>query len=254
MACLGLLGTAIAATSFSPAKPLELTKSATTVETVAVTAPAPLPAPAPAPAAENTIDLAETAVLYNELHLEEAGMKPEVFESAVKGFSKIVAEGKCANDDKLTIIDFSQPSTQKRLYVVDLDTKKILFQSLVSHGRNSGSLWARSFSNQAETFKSSPGFYVTAETYMGGNGYSLRLDGLEKNINDNARARAIVMHGAPYSNPSSIGALGFLGRSQGCPALPQSVHRQVINTIKGGTCLFIYTDDKSYLDRSALLG
>jgi hypothetical protein len=89
---------------------------------------------------------------------------------------------------------------------------------------------------------------------MGGNGYSLRLDGLEKNINDNARARAIVMHGAPYSNPSSIATLGFLGRSQGCPALPLSIHKPVINAIKNGSCLFIYTDDKSYLDRSTLVG
>lgn len=253
MACLALAGIAIAATSFTP-RQTELTKAISVTNVEATTASAPAPLPAPAPAAVSTIDASETAVLYDELHLEEAGMKPEVFETAVKGFSKILAEGKCSNDDKLTIIDFSQPSTQKRLYVVDLESKKILFQSLVSHGRNTGSLWARTFSNQPESFMSSPGFYVTAETYMGGNGYSLRLDGLEKNINHNARARAIVMHGAPYSSPSTINTLGFLGRSQGCPALPLSIHKSVINTIKNGTCLFIYTADKWYTDRSQLIG
>ncbi|MBC7950134.1 MAG: murein L,D-transpeptidase catalytic domain family protein [Chitinophagaceae bacterium] len=194
-----------------------------------------------------------TTALYNDLHLESAGLNQQVFELAIKGFSKIVDAGKIHDTRKITIIDFSQPSSKKRLYVLDLDARKIVFQSVVSHGRNTGTLWAKSFSNQAESFKSSPGFYITAETYNGGNGYSLRLDGLERNINDNARNRAIVMHGAPYANESSIGSLGFLGRSQGCPALPQSINKAVINTIKNGTCLFIYTPDQSYLNRSDLL-
>ena len=206
------------------------------------------PAPAPAPTAVNG-----SIELYNELDLASNGMKSEVFELALRGLNKLSDEGKITRQDKITIVDFSQPSDQKRLYVIDLVTKQILFHTLVSHGRGTGTLWAKSFSNQASSYKSSPGFYVTEETYNGNNGYSLRLAGLERGINDNARNRAIVMHGAPYANESTIGALGFLGRSQGCPALPLSIYKPVINTIKGGTCLFIYTPDESYLDHSELL-
>lgn len=206
-------------------------------------------------AATPSADALETTTheLYNELHLEAKGMELQVFDKALKGFTKLSEEGKINDAGKITIIDFSQPSNQKRLYVIDLNKKQLLFQSLVSHGRGTGELWAKSFSNQPSSYKSSPGFYVTEETYVGHNGYSLRLDGLERGINDNARSRAIVMHGAPYASESSINALGFLGRSEGCPALPFTMHKQVINTIKNGTCLFIYTPDKSYLDHSELL-
>ena len=214
------------------------------------TTPVPAPAPAPMPAAAANA----SAVMYNDLQLAENGMHSEVFELALKGFAKLIESGKIANEDKITIVDFSQPSSQKRLYVIDLNKKQILFQSLVSHGRGTGELWAKSFSNQASSYKSSPGFYVTEETYNGHNGYSLRLDGLERGINDNARNRAIVMHGAPYVSESAIHSLGFLGRSQGCPAVPQSLEKPIINTIKDGTCLFIYTPDESYVNHSELLG
>ena len=209
-----------------------------------------LPAPAPMPVASAE---AATKELYSELHLAENGLHEEVFDLALKGFNKLEGSGKIPNEDKITIVDFSQPSNQKRLYVIDLNRKQILFQSFVSHGRGSGELWAKSFSNQPSSYKSSPGFYVTEETYTGHNGYSLRLDGLEKGINDNARNRDIVMHGAPYVSESAIGALGFLGRSQGCPAIPLALHKPIINTIKDGTCLFIYTPDESYLNHSELL-
>ena len=139
------------------------------------------------------------------------------------------------------------------MYVLDLENKKILFNTLVAHGRNSGTLWANAFSNNASSLKSSPGFYITAETYMGDNGYSLRLDGKEKNINDNARSRDIVMHGAPYVDQSAVQSLGFLGRSWGCPAVPEASHKEIINTIKEGTCLFIYSPDKNYLQKSPVL-
>jgi hypothetical protein len=252
IAGLALATMAFSTKSLSPEnRPVTATLAATTTEVAPMPAPTPLPAPAPAAA----VSVAEeSATLYTELHLEEAGMKPEVLEMALKGFHKIADAGELNNTKLITIVDFSQPSSQKRLYVVDLETKRVLFQSLVAHGRNTGGLWATSFSNSNSSHKSSPGFYVTAETYNGGNGYSLRLDGLEKNINDNARNRAIVMHGAPYANPATIGSLGFLGRSQGCPALPLSLYKPVINTIKNGTCLFIYTPDRSYLDRSTMLG
>ena len=134
------------------------------------------------------------SALFSELHLTEAGLNQAVFNSALQGLHKLDEEGAIPKDDIITIVDFSQPSSQKRLYVLDLENKRILFNTLVAHGRNSGTLWTKSFSNQASSLKSSPGFYVTEDTYVGSNGYSLRLNGLEKNINDNAMNRAIVIH------------------------------------------------------------
>ena len=201
----------------------------------------------------NKIVTESNAVLFSELHLDETGMNQTVFNSALQGLKKLDSAGIISRDSLITIIDFSQPSNKKRLYVLDLASKQILFNTLVAHGRNSGKLWTNSFSNSLSSLKSSAGFYVTGETYMGDNGYSLRLEGLEKNINDNARARSIVMHGAPYVDQSSVNALGFLGRSWGCPAIPESLHEAIINTIKDGTCLFIYSLDKNYQRRSTLL-
>jgi L,D-transpeptidase-like protein len=204
--------------------------------------------------AEKRVTTENNAALFSELHLSEAGMNQTVFISALHGLEKLDSTGAIARDSIITIIDFSQPSDKKRLYVLNLASRQVLFNTLVAHGRNSGKLWTKSFSNSLSSLKSSPGFYVTRETYTGDNGYSLRLDGLEKNINDNARARSIVMHGAPYVDQSSINALGFLGRSWGCPAIPLSLHTAIINTIKDGTCLFIYSPDKNYQRRSTLLG
>jgi len=193
------------------------------------------------------------SALFSELHLAEAGLNQIVFNSALQGLEKLNSKGIIGKGDLITIVDFSQPSNKKRLYVLDLTSKQILFNTLVAHGRNSGGLWAKSFSNNASSLKSSPGFYVTEDTYMGDNGYSLRLNGLEKNINDNAHNRAIVMHGAPYVDQSAINSLGYLGRSWGCPAVPMLQHKAIINTIKGGTCLFIYSPDRNYQERSTVL-
>jgi hypothetical protein len=193
------------------------------------------------------------AALYSELGLSQAGLGEQVFGKALHGLRKLSAEGVVRNDNVITIIDFTQPSNQKRLYVVDLANRKILFNTLVAHGRNSGTLYAKSFSNDASSLKSSPGFYTTAETYIGEHGFSLRLDGREKNINDNARNRAVVMHAANYVDQSAVNSLGFLGRSWGCPALPPSQYKAIINEIKGGTCLFIYTNDSNYQQRSSML-
>ncbi|HEY2722801.1 MAG TPA: murein L,D-transpeptidase catalytic domain family protein [Chitinophagaceae bacterium] len=195
----------------------------------------------------------DNAALFSELHLDQMGMSQDAFSAAMYGLEKLNGEGLVQRDDIITVIDFSQPSNKKRLYVLDLVKKRILFNTLVAHGRNSGDLWATSFSNDLSSLKSSPGFYVTGETYRGDNGYSLRLDGLEKDINDNARSREIVLHGASYVNESAVNALGFLGRSLGCPAVPTSKHRAIINTIKQGTCLFIYSPDKDYLQNSLIL-
>jgi hypothetical protein len=153
----------------------------------------------------------------------------------------------------MAIVDFSQPSSHRRLYILDMKNYKVLFNTLVAHGRNSGKEWASSFSNKPSSYKSSPGFYITGDTYIGSNGFSLRLNGIEKGINDKAFARAIVMHGADYVSESYIAAQGYIGRSQGCPAVPAEEVYPIINTIKNGTCLFVYVPDKHYVSRSPLL-
>jgi hypothetical protein len=167
----------------------------------------------------------------------------DVFNTALKGYSKTE---KTRKKNIITIIDFSKPSTDKRCYIIDMDKKKLLYRCLVAHGRNSGDNYASNFSNEPESLKSSLGFYLTAETYSGKHGYSLRLDGLEKGINDNARSREIVIHGADYVSQNFIDMHGRLGRSWGCPALPLEIAGEVIDKISNGTCLFIYGNDKNY--------
>ncbi|MEF1311702.1 murein L,D-transpeptidase catalytic domain family protein [Vibrio mytili] len=138
----------------------------------------------------------------------------------------------------LTIIDYSKPSTQKRFYVVDLDKRKLIYNTYVSHGVNSGKKTATKFSNIVNSRKTSLGTFLTDTTYYGSNGYSLRLDGLSSGINDKARERYIVVHGADYANPSFIKKNGYLGRSWGCPALPKQLSREIIDTIKGGSVIY----------------
>lgn len=186
--------------------------------------------------------------LYRSMDLE--GMVNwKAFRQAVAGYYKI----KNRKRDILTLIDFSLPSTEKRLYVFDMRQRKLLFSSVVSHGRNSGGNFATSFSNECGSCKSSLGFYLTASTYQGKNGYSLVLNGLEKGINDRARARAIVLHGAVYANPSVTGKGGRLGRSFGCPAVPQKLSRPIINAIRGGSVMYIYAENPGYLAHSSVL-
>ena len=139
------------------------------------------------------------------------------------------------------------------MFVIDLKNKKLLYQTIVSHGKNSGDVYATNFSNRHGSHQSSLGFYVTQNTYQGGNGYSLIIDGLEKNINDQAKPRAVVIHGADYCNESVIKRTGRLGRSYGCPALPRELNKPIINTIKDGSMLFIYADNKDYLATSKIV-
>ncbi|MDO8966206.1 murein L,D-transpeptidase catalytic domain family protein [Algoriphagus sp.] len=153
----------------------------------------------------------------------------------------------------LTVIDFSLPSTEKRLWVIDVEKREILLNTVVAHGRNTGELMAKNFSNTPESFQSSLGFYKTAETYQGKHGYSLRLDGLEKGFNDQARARAIVIHGADYAREEFAKSTGRLGRSLGCPALPPELSAKVIDLIKEGSLLFIFGKDQNYLSQSTLV-
>jgi hypothetical protein len=173
----------------------------------------------------------------------------EIFALAYSGWQKMDEELK---SPLLTIIDFSLPSTERRLWIIDLSEKTILLNSVVAHGRNSGGLMASKFSNRPESFQSSLGFYKTGETYIGKHGYSLRLDGLEKGVNDQARNRAIVIHGADYANEAFAKTNGRLGRSLGCPALPSELSSEVIDLIKDGSLLFIFGIDDNYLKQSIL--
>ena len=189
--------------------------------------------------------------VYDSLHLSVKGLSQQAFDYAKRGLDKLLQEGKLLNGSIISIIDFSQPSNKKRLFIIDLKNYKVLFNTLVAHGRNTGREWATSFSNQNASFMSSPGFYITKETYEGKNGYSLKLEGIERGINDKAYERGIVIHGAAYVSDAFVNAQGYIGRSQGCPAVPVQTNRPIINTIKNGTCVFIY--HPSYVDRSVVL-
>lgn len=191
--------------------------------------------------------------IHQELCRLGVDLQEDVFRLAFKGFSKLSAAGRLNTDSILTIIDFSRPSSEKRMFVVDLKDKKLLFNTVVAHGRNTGEEYARKFSNNLNSHQSSLGFFITMSPYNGSNGYSLVLDGIEKGVNDNALSRAIVMHGAEYANESIIKSKGYLGRSFGCPALPTQVNKHVIDKIKEGSCIFIYYPDMSYLCNSEIL-
>lgn len=170
----------------------------------------------------------------------------DVFKMAMKGYYQLSPKKK----NIITIIDYSKPSTQKRFFVIDVEENKLIYNCLTAHGRNSGNNYATKFSNVSGSKTSSIGFFITAETYYGKHGYSLKLDGLEKNINDNARQRAIVIHAANYVSQNFINKHGRLGRSWGCPALPPKLSKEIIDTIKNGSILFVYGNDKEYLNKS----
>jgi hypothetical protein len=191
--------------------------------------------------------------VYDSLRLNLMGLSQQAFQYAMQGFDYLSKAGKIANDNVISIVDFSLPSTKKRLFIIDLDKYKVVFNTYVAHGMNSGKEYAEQFSNRPESNQSSLGFYETMDTYNGKNGYSLHLQGLEKGINDNADNRAIVMHGADYVSEGTIQSLGYLGRSWGCPAVPEKLHKPIINTIKNGTCLFIYSPNKNYFIHSQIL-
>lgn len=220
--------------------------------------PAPVAAPgstltepiAPDHPAVNTLTAKE---IYEEFGEDLADLSENVFEYALNGYEKLKERGSLSSECILTIIDFSKPSNEERLYVLDMSSYEVLYKSLVAHGRNSGKIYARQFSNKPGSHMSSIGFYVTGETYFGEHGYALRLDGLERGFNDNARRRAIVIHSSDYVNSDFISRQGYLGRSFGCPALPRKISKSVISTIKEGSCLFIYAPQKDYLQKSKLL-
>lgn len=196
----------------------------------------------------------ENEEVYSVLHLADFGLSTDAFRFALRGFERLKKEGKLLNESVLTIIDFSQSSNKKRMYVIDLYKKALLFNTYVAHGRNTGDEFAEKFSNIPGTFQSSLGFYLTENMAIGSKvGLSLILKGLEKGINDKAREREIIMHGADYATEDFIQKHGRLGRSYGCPSLPPDQIKPVAETIKNGSLLFIYKPDENYVQKSPVL-
>ena len=195
----------------------------------------------------------DLSVIYDELELNRAGLSEDAFKYAMKGYDYLKTKGKIINEDIISIVDFTKPSSQKRLFVIDLKNCKTIFNTYVAHGQGSGEEFASRFSNIPESYQSSLGFYITSDTYVGKNGYSLRLNGLEAGINNRADERAIVMHGAPYVSESYIRSKGYIGRSWGCPAVPEKLCKPIIEKIKNGTCLFVFGKNKKYIKHSRIL-
>ena len=191
--------------------------------------------------------------LYFNWNLQFSGLSQDAFEQGIKGYNYLLQHNDIKKSNLFTIIDYSRPSTKKRLFVLNMESGEIVFNTLVAHGQNSGFNYATQFSNETESHKTSLGFYITLETYTGTNGYSLKLKGCEKGINDKAYERAIVLHGADYVSETFIQNKGYLGRSYGCPALPLALHKKIIDKIKNGSCVFLYHPTKKYSTRSKIL-
>jgi hypothetical protein len=190
--------------------------------------------------------------LFNSLHLDEFGLSREAVDYAVKGYQKLLNSGAVENSQYLTIIDFSQSSRKKRFYIIDMENNELVWNTYVAHGKNSGMDEATRFSNRLNSEASSLGFYITGSTYRGKHGLSLRISGQEEGFNDNAEARGVVVHGAAYVNPDRVNS-SYMGRSQGCPALPENEYAKVINIIKDGSVMFIYHPSAEYLNGSNIL-
>lgn len=199
-------------------------------------------------ASPKKVKVSSPPTLYDQLNLKPTGLQEPVFDYALRGWRKTDT-----TKTVLTIADLSQPSSQKRLYVIDLQRKKVLFHTYVAHGRNSGDLVPSQFSNVPSSLQSSLGFYQTLTTYTGRHGLSLQLKGLEKGFNDNVYNRNIVLHGAAYVCEDTIRKTGRLGCSEGCPAVPYADSKGIIKVVKNGSCLFVYAPNSAYLKQSAYL-
>ena len=191
--------------------------------------------------------------LEKYLSLNEPALKPEAFRFGLIGFEALLSRGLIANDSLLTIIDFSLPSSKDRFFVINLINNQVVYKSLVSHGRNSGDLYANRFSNKMQSHESALGFFITGKSYQGGQGYSLQLQGVDTGYNDRTRVRGIVIHAADYATHEYVTRYGRLGRSFGCPALPPELSRPIINLIKEGSVLFSYYPDQAYFNHSVIL-
>lgn len=199
----------------------------------------------------DSFDEEEVIALYNTIDYQYYDRPQfDIFQRALTGYFNLEHSGRLSSKKILTIIDFRKSANEKRMWVIDLKNKKVLFQALTAHGRNTGELFAEKFSNTPNSNQSSLGFYITGQKYIGKHGISMKLHGVEKGINDMAEARAIVMHGADYVSESYISKYGRLGRSFGCPAVPMGLHKDIIPLLAGGTCLFIFYPDIHYLAES----
>jgi hypothetical protein len=207
----------------------------------------------PTPGVARAVKTAARTSVMNTSNAEASGVSAEVLTLALRAVSCGVAAGDLRMPRTLTVIDYSLPSVEERLWVFDVATGRLLFKELVAHGRNTGENMATEFSDRLNSRQTSIGLFVTNDTYVGTNGYSLRLDGLEPGFNGHARERAIVMHGAPYVDASLAKSQGRIGRSWGCPALREAVARDVIDTIRGGGVIFSYYPDDEWLNSSRFL-
>lgn len=237
-------------------RPAVLSLAGVVLAAFAVACPvsAGLPADAAGAGGRQMAVTASVPSLQTALRRAAPDLDPDVLRLALEARTCALASGRVADGRRLGVIDYSRPSTEPRLWVFDLPGGRLLHREYVAHGRNTGENLARRFSNQEASYQSSLGLFATAETYTGGNGYSLRMDGLEAGVNDRARERAIVMHGAPYVDPVQALRQGRLGRSLGCPALRPAVAREVIDDLREGQLLFAYYPDQDWLRGSRFFG
>jgi hypothetical protein len=208
---------------------------------------------AAAKAAELRLVVNQAVMLYGNMNLVKQGLDEKAFEYAWRGYHNLLKKGLIHKRTVLSICDFSQSCCSKRMYVIDVKHRKLLYRTYVAHGQKSGEEYATSFSNEPESFKSSLGFYVTDRIYYGRNGLSLRLNGVDTGYNDLALKRKIVLHGSPYVGDQYMENFGTVGTSLGCPALPSAMSGRIIRAVKNGSCLFIYHPTQQYLENSAII-
>jgi hypothetical protein len=203
--------------------------------------------------AERRMIALEAAEMFDQMQLQDSGMNEKALLYALLGYHRLLKRHLLRKTQVLSICDFSQSSGSKRMYVIDVRNKRVLYRTYVAHGINSGQEYACAFSNTPQSCKSSLGFFVTRSAYFGSNGLSLRIDGLEKGFNDKAKQRNIVIHGAPYVSERILHKYGVMGTTFGCPAIPTDMAAQVIPVLKNGTCFFVYYPSRRYLSGSSVL-
>ena len=208
---------------------------------------------ASARAAELRMVVNQAGLIYSSMNLEDAGLNKKAFEYAWRGYHNLLKKGLIRKRSVLSICDFSQSSRTKRMYVIDVQHKKLLYRTYVAHGQNSGDEYATTFSNEPDSYKSSLGFYLTQRTYIGHNGLSLKLNGVDSGFNDMALKRQIVLHGSAYVSDRYMQDYGTLGTSLGCPALPAAISGKIIRAVKDGSVLFIYHPTQQYLSNSPVI-
>jgi hypothetical protein len=208
---------------------------------------------ATARAAELKLVINQASLIYGNMNLEDAGLNRKAFEYAWRGYHNLLKKGMIQKRSVLSICDFSQSSRTKRMYVIDVQHRRLLYRTYVAHGQNSGDEYATTFSNEPDSYKSSLGFYVTQRTYMGHNGLSLKLNGVDSGYNDMALKRQIVLHGSAYVSDRYMQDYGTLGTSLGCPALPAAISGKIIRAVKDGSVLFIYHPTQQYLSHSTVI-